>query len=88
MRTEWCSDEVTRSSTAPGAVPIRLLTRVPLPERLAEAVGAAVEAQERQTDPMLRIALAIRMRRALEFWLDGALTSEQVVQALRVYPET
>jgi hypothetical protein len=80
-------DDGTRSRATPNVVPLRTLARVPLPDELAEAIGAAMEAQERESDPTVRIALAIRMRRALESWLDGEMTSAQVVRALRRSPE-
>jgi hypothetical protein len=82
MRPGRRGDGVPRGSATPRVAPLRALERVPLPEELAEAVGAALEARERATDLVVRIALAIRIRRALEAWLDGAMTSEQVVRVL------
>jgi hypothetical protein len=83
MRPGRRGDDATGSSATPRVVPLRVLERVPLSEELAEAVGAALAARETATDHVVRIALTIRIRRTLEAWLDGAMTSEQAARELR-----
>jgi hypothetical protein len=83
MRPGRRADDATGSSATGRVVALRVPERVPLSEDLAEAVGAALEARDAATDHVVRIALTIRIRRALEAWLDGAMTSEQAARVLR-----
>lgn len=83
MRPGRGTDDATGGSAKPRVVPLRGLERIPIPEDLADAIGAVLEARERATDHAVRIALAIRIRCALEAWLDGAMSDEKVVRVLR-----
>jgi hypothetical protein len=74
----------TRDSATQRAVPKGIFDRVPLPGELAQAIGAALDAEGRATDVLVLGALRRRTRRALEAWLEGAMTTAQTVHALRI----
>jgi hypothetical protein len=84
MRSASNVNGLTSSSSTRSALPLRLFTRVPLFPELAEAIGAALDAQERQTERGAREALVLRTHAALEAWLDGGMSDAQVVRALRL----
>jgi hypothetical protein len=72
------ADRTTPTST----VPSEIFRRLPLPFELALAIGDALEAEVDETDVMSRIELRLRTRSALEAWLEGRMTTSEVVRAL------
>jgi hypothetical protein len=66
------------------AVPPAIFRRLPLPCELAQAIGDALDAEAREADPKSRIQLRLRTRGALEAWLEGRMTTSQLLRALHV----
>jgi hypothetical protein len=82
VRTEI--DARSLGTPSVSAIPTGVFTRVPLSPPLSEAIGAVLEACERETDRKARQELAARARAALEAWLEGELSEEQVARTLRL----
>jgi hypothetical protein len=57
---------------------------VHFPDELVEAIAAALEAEARESDIAARAELLRRTRGVLDAWMDGAMTTPQVVETLRV----
>jgi hypothetical protein len=84
MRSAPSYTGATRDSATQRAVPRAIFDRVPLPGELAQAIGAALDAEGRESDVLVLAALRGHTRRALEAWLEGAMTTAQTVRALRI----
>jgi hypothetical protein len=79
------ADEPSRDPTD-RPIPLRVFARVPLPEALAQAIGAVLDADARESNAKARAELRLRTRGVLEAWLDGAMSTPQVVRALQLTP--
>jgi len=84
MRSAPSHTGATQGSATQRAVPKGIFDRVPLPGELAQAIGAALDAEGSATDVRVLGALRQHTRRALEAWLEGAMTTAQTVRALRI----
>jgi hypothetical protein len=74
----------TNPTVTSSGVPLRIFSRLPLPQELASAIGDALEESGGPEEARHRESVAVRTRLTLEAWLDGLMTTTQAVKALRM----
>jgi hypothetical protein len=56
---------------------------VPVPDKLVDAIDAALECEAQETNLDARVELLAQTRSALDSWLLGRMTTEEAIAALR-----